>query len=186
MMVAERSDDRKIKSQIKLSLDEIEEGQTNLQYSVNSECLDLTDVQFGIAPMAQVRLTVHRLLQTFTIKGVVVFEICGECCRCLATVSQCLEAELGLLVQRREVESDLIDATEEDGEVEIIDPGLRVIDLVNRVRDAIALELPLRVFCRQDCKGLCSTCGQDLNESDCDCSTEQFDSRWEALAKLRE
>ena len=83
------------------------------------------------------------------------------------------------------MESDLIDATEEDDEVEIIDPGSRVIDLVNRVRDAIALELPLRVFCRQDCKGLCSTCGQNLNESDCDCSAEQIDPRWEALAKFR-
>ena len=185
MMTAGPADNGTIKSQVELSLDEIEEGRTNLQYSVNTECLDLTDVQFVIAPMAQVHLTVQRSLQTFNVKGSVVFEICGECCRCLGDVSQCLKAELSLLIQRREVESDLIDATEEDDEVEIIDPGSRVIDLLNRVRDAIALELPLRVFCRQDCKGLCSTCGQNLNESDCDCSTEQIDPRWEALAKFR-
>jgi uncharacterized protein len=33
----------------------------------------------------------------------------------------------------------------------------------------ILLELPAKILCRDDCKGLCMVCGQDLNESECDC-----------------
>ncbi len=33
----------------------------------------------------------------------------------------------------------------------------------------LLLELPTKLLCKDDCKGLCSVCGCDLNESECDC-----------------
>lgn len=33
----------------------------------------------------------------------------------------------------------------------------------------VLLELPTKLLCKDDCKGLCSVCGCDLNESECDC-----------------
>jgi len=32
------------------------------------------------------------------------------------------------------------------------------------------LQLPTKILCREDCKGLCYVCGQNLNEGECDCS----------------
>jgi uncharacterized protein len=54
------------------------------------------------------------------------------------------------------------------------------------LRDAVTLALPLRPLCREDCKGLCARCGNDLNAGPCDCGGDDIDPRWEALAALRE
>lgn len=45
------------------------------------------------------------------------------------------------------------------------------------------LELPSKNLCRDDCKGLCPTCGANLNESTCGCANDEIDPR---LLKLRE
>jgi uncharacterized protein len=47
------------------------------------------------------------------------------------------------------------------------------------------LNVPGYALCRDDCKGLCPTCGAELNLGDCGCVTTEADSRWAALHKLR-
>ena len=58
------------------------------------------------------------------------------------------------------------------------------IDLTDFVRSGIVENLPMKVVCREDCKGLCPVCGKDLNEGDCGCDTTQFDPRFESLRAL--
>jgi len=60
------------------------------------------------------------------------------------------------------------------------------IDLEPMVRDAVTLALPLNPLCRHDCKGLCGTCGTDLNLGTCECKQDDFDPRWAALSDLRQ
>ena len=52
------------------------------------------------------------------------------------------------------------------------------------IRDALTLELPLRVLCKEDCKGLCPKCGHNLNEGPCGCDLREEDPRWDALKSL--
>jgi uncharacterized protein len=59
------------------------------------------------------------------------------------------------------------------------------IDLGDLVREQLLLALPGRFVCREDCKGLCPTCGADLNAERCDCAQEETDPRWAALGKLK-
>ena len=59
------------------------------------------------------------------------------------------------------------------------------IDLEPMVRDAVTLALPLNPLCRRDCKGLCASCGTDLNHGACDCKDDDMDPRWAALSDLR-
>ncbi|MBE2254377.1 MAG: DUF177 domain-containing protein [Myxococcus sp.] len=60
----------------------------------------------------------------------------------------------------------------------------KTIDLDPIVREQVLLALPVTVLCREDCKGLCPTCGQDLNENDCGHSEKKdIDVR---LAKLKD
>ena len=58
------------------------------------------------------------------------------------------------------------------------------IDLDEMVLEQLELELPGRVLCREECRGLCPQCGADLNLEKCDCQT-QIDPRWRALADLK-
>ena len=48
--------------------------------------------------------------------------------------------------------------------------GLESVTLDSDVRDELLLDHPIRVLCRPDCKGLCLSCGSNLNEGSCDCA----------------
>jgi uncharacterized protein len=59
------------------------------------------------------------------------------------------------------------------------------LDLAPMARDAVLLELPLAPLCREDCVGLCPTCGADRNEQPCDCDQLLANPAWAALDSLR-
>ena len=44
------------------------------------------------------------------------------------------------------------------------------LDLDELAISDLLLQLPTKILCRDDCKGLCYVCGQDLNEGKCNCS----------------
>jgi uncharacterized protein len=60
-----------------------------------------------------------------------------------------------------------------------------ILDLQEVLRQNVLVAIPVHVVCRPDCRGLCVTCGKNLNEGDCDCKTEP-DPRWAALQELLE
>lgn len=64
--------------------------------------------------------------------------------------------------------------------------GGYTIDLTEIVRNNILISLPIRFLCDEDCKGICPTCGADLNEESCKCSKDYIDPRLESLRKLLE
>jgi uncharacterized protein len=41
------------------------------------------------------------------------------------------------------------------------------IDFEELIREYLMLEIPFKPICKPDCKGLCSLCGENLNEKDC-------------------
>ena len=54
------------------------------------------------------------------------------------------------------------------------------LDVEQLTLEDIYLALPGKFLCKEDCKGLCSECGANLNESSCDCK-KPIDPRWAAL-----
>jgi len=58
------------------------------------------------------------------------------------------------------------------------------VDLREAVRQHLLLELPMSQVCREDCKGLCSRCGVDLNIGKCLCEPELLDDRLTPLKAL--
>ena len=63
--------------------------------------------------------------------------------------------------------------------------GEDFVDLTANIREDIILELPQRALCDPDCKGLCSRCGQNLNEGACQCMPSRDDLRWQTLDRLK-
>jgi uncharacterized protein len=45
--------------------------------------------------------------------------------------------------------------------------------------------MPMKPLCKEDCAGLCATCGKDLNKVKCKCTQEEIDPRWAELLKLK-
>ena len=51
--------------------------------------------------------------------------------------------------------------------------GLDGVSIDSDVREEIILDHPIRILCREDCRGLCPTCGANLNQAPCDCQGEK-------------
>jgi len=80
------------------------------------------------------------------------------------------------------------EATSPRGSEELATPYLEDdrLDLSAWARDAVALALPVQIVCREDCAGLCATCGADLNLGACACPPPEPGDRWAKLAELRD
>lgn len=70
-----------------------------------------------------------------------------------------------------------------DADEEVFDG--KVIDLEPLVREQVLLALPMNALCREDCRGLCSQCGQNLNEKQCACESKFVDPRFAALKNIK-
>lgn len=70
-------------------------------------------------------------------------------------------------------------------EVEIVDD--KVFELDNYILDCLYINEPSQILCKEDCKGLCPICGNNLNISECNCEAEEeeeIDPRLAALKQL--
>jgi uncharacterized protein len=67
---------------------------------------------------------------------------------------------------------------------EVIFDGKK-IDLDPIVREQVLLALPMSAVCREDCKGLCAQCGQNLNEKLCGCEQKVIDPRLAPLMNIK-
>ena len=97
----------------------------------------------------------------------------GPCQRCLDPAAPQLEIDV------REVH-------QENGGDELISPYVteEELDLTAWARDALALSLPDRILCREDCAGLCAVCGANVNADPGHAHERPPDPRWAALRDI--
>jgi uncharacterized protein len=100
----------------------------------------------------------------------------GPCFRCLE------DAVLDLPISTREYHANV----PEDDELRTPYVDDDKLDLSAWARDALALQLPDKILCRADCAGLCPVCGKNLNDEPHDHGEPEPDSRWAALAELKD
>lgn len=55
------------------------------------------------------------------------------------------------------------------------------VDITPEIRETLLVDLPVRAICRENCKGICATCGKNLNNVTCGCVQAPADPRWNAL-----
>jgi len=91
--------------------------------------------------------------------------------------------ELTLLPLKESPTGEETELAEEDMESNFYQGG--EIRLSEIACEQIFLEIPFNPLCRDDCKGLCSICGKDLNLGSCGCVQEVFGSGFSALQKLK-
>lgn len=131
------------------------------------------------------RLAISRLGTTVTIGGHFETVVSASCSRC----AQRFEIPVDRSFEAVFVTSDTGEA---DGAVELDAKDLDLdyyqgdaIDGLRLLAEQIFLELPMKLLCAEDCKGLCSQCGANLNHTECECEPEG-DPRWASLEALRD
>ncbi len=124
--------------------------------------VDLDMAQASGALVFDLRLRVH---------------LTGACMRCLG------HAEVERALRARELHDFDAPPGDELRSDYVVDGHLQ---LSTWARDAVALELPEQILCRDDCAGLCPVCGKDLNAEPHEHTEREPDPRWAALAELRD
>ncbi len=119
----------------------------------------------------------------YLLQGDIGFEFSVECDRCLEEYDFRLETSFSL-VARRSVGQGAGEDFEDEDYVVLGESEEYGFDLYPYVREAVLLELPIRYLCREDCSGICPSCGKNLNEGPCSCRREDRDPRWSPLEKL--
>jgi uncharacterized protein len=104
-----------------------------------------------------------------------------SCDRCTAPFELTLTPEYRMYFVTDETDAESLDPSE----VQVVPPGLPIIDLADDVRQTVLLAVPLKLLCRRECRGLCPRCGKDLNIEPCSCPVEEGDGRWDQLRALR-
>lgn len=130
-------------------------------------------------------LTVSREYDHFRVEGAARSRVRLTCSRCLAEYESPVSANFTVFYLRsarenstEEVElseQDLVSATFEGDE----------IDFTEEIANQIFPEIPYKPLCREDCKGLCPTCGADLNSGECGCGREHAASPFSVLKNLK-
>lgn len=102
-----------------------------------------------------------------------------SCSRCLTPMSSDYVCEVGGYLMPEEEETDDLD----DDIILIEDFSFRLEHILDL---ALLEDLPAKVLCREDCRGLCASCGTNLNQTQCSCevSAPKIDSRLERLREL--
>lgn len=167
---------------MKIHLQEIPQGHSSLSRKEPAQALDLED-WFHPRETVEVHLEIDRRGEELTLRGWGELEAEAECGRCAVTFPFAVRAELVALADRRGSDDPRDEAALEQEGAVLYHDGL-TLDLTDSLREAIILETPQALICRDDCRGICPKCGTDLNESKCSCRTDETDPRWEALKDL--
>ncbi len=101
-----------------------------------------------------------------------------DCRRCLRELEWPIEIDFDL-----RFDPTVEEWQEQDG-VFRMDRDDSSLDLLQPLREELLLANPDYPVCRDECLGFCSRCGADLNESRCDCVSDQGDPRWDVLRDL--
>lgn len=158
----------------------LEEGVTTFEFSkVHPELSEGDRCRFPHEIKAEVKVTVVGEDYLFELK----VKSRGElvCDRCGVQFQKNMEGEVKTLFTYDPARAQ----GEEMGDVRILPPGAEGIDFSQDAMDAIVLAIPSKCLCHEDCLGLCSNCGANLNEKSCSCKMVETDPRWEALKDLK-
>lgn len=78
-----------------------------------------------------------------------------------------------------------VEGVKSEEEIHLLSPETNIIDLGEDVRQFAVLTLPRKILCRDECAGLCPTCGVNKNRTSCVCQEEKSDPRWAALKQIQ-
>lgn len=166
---------------MKVEFRQIKAGGSELNFSVSAVDLGLDIESYKFPEPIKVELSVVKSGDEVICEGKVSTMVEAECSRCLELFEKQISSGLQFIIQFLEVNE-----YEETGDEDfvILPKTAEDYDISNRIREAIIMEKPFKPLCRNDCKGLCSMCGCDLNETDCGCVQDKTDERWDTLRQL--
>ena len=153
-----------------------------IQFSSEVE-LDKISFQMGEFPILDRSPVELRIANT----GNKVLELTGKgsltvgipCDRCLEQVSVTIPYDIDRKLDMKQTDKERVENLDENDYLTGMD-----LDVDRLVYLEVLMSWPLKVLCKEDCKGICSRCGKNLNEGPCGCAEEPKDPRMAAISDI--
>ena len=101
------------------------------------------------------------------------------CARCLEPVEYTCDLSLDDEMDMKATEEERLKDLDEQSYL----TGYN-LDADQMVGNELTLNLPMKVLCKEDCKGICNRCGANLNYETCDCDTRSLDPRMAVIQDI--
>ena len=166
----------------------------NSPEKIDEYLLSFSDTELGSeGHAARVSAVLDRIEDNVTINGELHATAHPACDRCLERYDDELLLPIHAhMIPLYESERQREREADEGADVEIIKEDLEFsyyegdrIHLDDFIHEQIVLALPMQHVCSENCKGLCTHCGANLNEGPCGCKQDHSDPRWAALKDFK-
>jgi uncharacterized protein len=177
---------------VKFTVDHIKDTPCSLHFDEPSGIFPLlaavqSDTGCRITGNIRGDLTVTREFDTIRVTGRLSAPLLLTCSRCLAEYDSFVDTGFTLFFRKEPAHAAPHEEELELGEMDLLSSMYTgdEIDLTHEIEEQLAMELPLKPLCSDDCKGLCHGCGIDLNTSVCSCSSEPVHLTFSALKDFK-
>ncbi len=101
------------------------------------------------------------------------------CDRCLEPISHCVELEFNEELDLGKTEEERAEALNEQPYIK----GYN-LDVDQLLSNELLLNLPMKMLCSEDCRGICNRCGVNFNHGTCSCDQSSPDPRMSRIQDL--
>jgi uncharacterized protein len=132
-------------------------------------------------------ITAAREYDHIRVSGRVSADITLVCSRCIAHYTTAIDSRFTIYF-RKGTPQDVVEEEElELGEQDLVSATYsgNEIDLAHEIEEQVAMDVPLKPLCSEGCKGLCPTCGTDLNQAACSCRSSDNSFKFSALKDFK-
>jgi len=171
---------------MRIEVDKLKEASTPFASIYAPDELPLEDELMRLTAEAKVEGRASKKREQIRLQGKLSASVEVACDRCAAPVDVSVNTDFDvtyLPVDILTVETEATELQEDDLNFAAYEGD--TVDIDELAREQILLALPTRQLCREDCQGLCPTCGANLNTGTCQCDQQEIDPRWAALAALK-
>lgn len=161
--------------------DSLNHEQTNRDYEfpLEFQVFNAGRAKYTVENASTVKIRVTKTgAKELQIKGSAALELLIPCDRCLEKVRVPFELE----IERHLTCKEGIVLDEESEEQPYIEGYTLDVDAL--VRDELFVNMPMKVLCRDDCKGICNRCGANLNYENCGCDVTELDPRMAVIRDI--
>jgi uncharacterized protein len=172
-------------TELLLDISRMREARDRIERTFPPEAFDLGSELFHLAEPVALTVDISRDNEQFRLVGRVKTTLEMPCGRCLEPVRTGLDEPFDVLYLPHAKNTG-------EGELELEDDDLttayyrdHVIDLGQLMLEQFQFAVPMKPLCQPGCRGLCPTCGINLNTATCECRPVWEDPRLAALRDLK-
>lgn len=144
------------------------------------EYFEGVDGKYPVVSSEPIKVTVKNLgNRKLAVTGGTTITLAIPCARCLEPVEYTSELEFEQELDMKISDDDRVKDLDEQSYL----TGYN-LDADQMVSNELTLNLPMKVLCKEDCKGICNRCGANLNVETCDCDTRSLDPRMAVIQDI--